>query len=233
MSELVSTLKRNGAELVIIDGAASRKSTASITFADGCILATGASYSHKMNTVIAETAYYAELLSIPRFPDREILLKNLQELINKSALENSQETTENQCFFFSTNGLFRLAGSCFATETVDTLDANKGTFDGIFFNGILTKIIVDRLLSKFRDFKGLNLVTLDGNGIQISSNQYFTLKQRNMNFYVINPINLLAVTSNPTSPAGICFKKEEFKNLLQKNIKAPVFDVYDSGLHLQ
>ncbi len=227
MEELVKALKRNGADLVFIDGAASRKSTASITFADGCILASGASFSHNMETVVNETAFYTELLSLPESSYKLFLTDKLREW------ERGNQISQNQCFIFKENNFFELAGSNFDVKTVDVLESKIGKIDGIFFNGAVTKIIIERLLKKVPEFKGLNLVTLHGNSIQLNSSQYAALKNRGVNISVIFPINLLAVSSNPISPSGIQFDKNAFKSSLESNLRLPVFDVCDSGAQVQ
>ncbi|MFX1326696.1 MAG: hypothetical protein ACFE91_00940, partial [Promethearchaeota archaeon] len=42
---------------------------------------------------------------------------------------------------------------------------------------------------------------------------------------VLNPINIIAITINPTSPYGYEFDKNLFLNLLKKNVNVPVYDL--------
>jgi hypothetical protein len=42
---------------------------------------------------------------------------------------------------------------------------------------------------------------------------------------VLHPIKVIAVTINPTSPLGYQFEKDNFFNLMKKNLDIPVYDL--------
>ncbi|MCR4665610.1 MAG: hypothetical protein K5660_09645 [Paludibacteraceae bacterium] len=54
------------ADLIIVDGALSRKSVASPTVSESMILSTGAAYSANMEKLVRDTAYIVELIQLPK-----------------------------------------------------------------------------------------------------------------------------------------------------------------------
>ena len=65
LATLSKTLRDLGAGIVLIDGAISRKSLGAPSVSEAVILCTGASYHKDMETVIRDTAYACELLTLP------------------------------------------------------------------------------------------------------------------------------------------------------------------------
>jgi len=71
MTEQLKSLRdeffRLGADCVLIDGAAARRSPGAASVADGVILCTGASLDRSMERVAEQTAFIAELMQLPPF----------------------------------------------------------------------------------------------------------------------------------------------------------------------
>lgn len=65
LTQLAETLCGLGAEIVLIDGAISRKSLAAPAVSEATILCAGASYHPDMNRVVTDTAYASRLLTLP------------------------------------------------------------------------------------------------------------------------------------------------------------------------
>lgn len=61
----MSSLNRFAVDLVLVDGALSRLSTASPAISEAMILATGAAYSANIKDLVAKTAYIVELVGLP------------------------------------------------------------------------------------------------------------------------------------------------------------------------
>jgi len=117
MVEICDELKRFGSELVIVDGALSRKTFASPSITNATILSTGAALSRSMLKVIEETSHTVKLLSLESEENgsilklaREILHRGRIGIIHKdntikmldvlTALESSKEIVE----FWDANG---------------------------------------------------------------------------------------------------------------------------------
>ena len=73
MTLICNELKRFGSKLVIVDGALSRKTTASPSITKATILSTGAAMSKSMGMVIEETRHTVKLLSTENEVDDEVL----------------------------------------------------------------------------------------------------------------------------------------------------------------
>lgn len=71
MTEQLKTLNRQffdlGADCVLIDGAAGRRSLGAATVADGAVLCSGASLDRSMEKVAEETAFIAGLMALPLY----------------------------------------------------------------------------------------------------------------------------------------------------------------------
>ena len=63
----MSSLNRFGMDLVLVDGALSRLSTASPAISEAMILSTGAAYSANIKDLVSRTAYIVELIGMPLY----------------------------------------------------------------------------------------------------------------------------------------------------------------------
>ena len=63
----MSSLNRFGMDLVLVDGALSRLSTASPAISEAMILSTGAAYSANIKDLVSRTAYIVELIGLPLY----------------------------------------------------------------------------------------------------------------------------------------------------------------------
>lgn len=74
-------MKQFGIDLSIIDGAFSRKSSASPSICDAMILSTGAAYSVNMNTLLYDTAFVVKMIMLPVFKGtdgrKEIIISSI------------------------------------------------------------------------------------------------------------------------------------------------------------
>ena len=68
---LIGFFFENGADRVLIDGAVSRKASASPIVAGCCILCTGADYDPDMSKVVADTAHVARIFRTPALPGNQ------------------------------------------------------------------------------------------------------------------------------------------------------------------
>lgn len=131
MEQTVQYLLEAGAQQIFIDGAASRKSTAAITFSDACILATGAAFSHNIEEIAEETTLFSKLLTLPK-ASPELLKKSKQvNSIDSNSVDSilSDLNANNSIFFegaVSTNLLKQLLNAK-KTTTELNLIAEDGT----------------------------------------------------------------------------------------------------------
>ena len=76
------SLKEFGIDLILIDGALSRLSTASPTVSEAMVLSTGAAYSANIRELVSKTAYVVELIRLPLFvgPEPDIRVSSFSSL---------------------------------------------------------------------------------------------------------------------------------------------------------
>ena len=74
-------------------------------------------------------------------------------------------------------------------------------------------------------YKGLTFLVEDPTKLFLSKKIKNKLQKKGGILKVLNPINVIAVTINPTSPLGYEFEKNVFLDLMKKNLDVPVFDL--------
>ncbi len=220
MTLLVDMLQAEGAHQIFIDGAAARKSTAAISSSDACILATGGSFSHSIDHIIEETQHYVELLTLPRFSD--------------ASAGRSFHSAEalNDCLLLTDDGQIAGRASSLDDAGADMIVARSGVSTTALFKGAVTQRLMQRILDKTRHLGWLRLVAEDGTRFLLPSAQKRELQRRGAVLQVVNPVNLLAVTVNPTSPYGFQLNSSELCQKLAEKLGFPVFDVIAAEQHL-
>lgn len=192
MESCVEMLQKAGAEQILIDGAASRKSTTAIGLSDACILATGAAFSHRAEQIIEETAHFAKLLSLPVYPDDD-----LSALTPINSLED------------------------------ETLAAALASWQGtaLFLAGAITSQLIKKILNSKISLKDFKIIGEDGTRFLIEPQLLTHLTKRGIKLFVKQPINLIAITLNPTAPDGTKLDSPSLCKALQSNLNIPVIDI--------
>lgn len=202
LGQLRQILAPFGPDCLLIDGALSRKSPLSAA-ADGvCILSTGASLDRDPETVTAETAFAAELLSLPPFTGK-----------TDPGSSTSKELR-----------ILRADGTCFpAAGPAEIRDISET--DSLIFPGALTET-QGRLLARNRALpSGTTIVTRDSSCLLLKRETWTALRSRGIRFAVMKPTRLAAVTVNATAPEGWQFAPELFLEKIRAAVTVPVIDV--------
>lgn len=218
MEKLLGMLNEFHPEKFFIDGAAARKSSAAISAADACILATGAAFSPDPETIIEQTLFSAGLLNLPVCKDSQAL-DLLRHLPSSQRLE---ENEANQCYAVADNVV--CLGSSLAEDAPMRAAAVTG-LQLLVFKGACPTGFARRFLEKTRKLEGLTLTALDGTRFLLTSEQFNEFLRRGASFRVARSANLLAIAVNPTSPAGLQLDTEKLQEELQRRSGLPVFDV--------
>jgi hypothetical protein len=226
MQGLVKQLYGYGAKRVLIDGAAARKSSASLEAADACILATGASFSHDIQQITQETAFFCELLGLKRV---EADISALVAARVEAAL--GSKDSANLCLVYDGQKQELACLSSLEQGAADELAQYCEGESGItvVFVGVVSRLFMQRFLSKSRDLKDVTLVAQDGTRLLIASEQYESLLKRGARLFVLKELNPLAITINPVSPKGFKLDGTALKQSLEAQIKLPVFDVFEAS----
>ncbi len=204
----MAEMKRLGIDLVIIDGALSRMSSASPAVSQSLILATGAAYSANINTLVSKTAHVVDLVNLDLSSEANI--KTLMPL-------------EKGVWFIDKDG------------NLNGLDAVTSLSKDIHFEGMencstlyVAGALVDGFLEKVRKNKSLKqveLVVRDFTKIFVSPQQFRLFLKTGGRISVLQKSKLIAVTVNPTSPSGYVLDSDTLCNKLSEAIGLPVYDL--------
>jgi len=211
---------RYGVDLVIIDGALSRLSLASPAVSESMVLATGASLSANIPTLVAKTAFVVELIGIEK--------SNL----NGEAMVNLNERGVWAIYKDGALGE-RLFDSAFTMSSVNSegiggVHERDSEITGVFVSGALT----DRLLDTISEDKGLinrEIIVRDFTKIFVTPMKYRVFLKKGGNIKVLQKSKLIAVTVNPTAPNGVILNSERLIERLSEEIAIPVYDIFNYG----
>lgn len=200
-----------GADKVIIDGALSRKSLCSRRVTEATVLCTGASYHQNMATVVADTAYHCQLLTLPE--TEQALLRPLDQGDDRGIVLVTQE------------GLQPLPAGV-------TLEAALRTqpVQAVFFGGALTDHVLAPLIMSPALPAGLELVVRDSTKLLLKQENFEKLLRRGVALRVLSNVHLAAVTVNPFSAYGFHMDAAQLQSQLESRISLPVINVMEEGL---
>ena len=195
----MSEMHRLDIDLVIIDGALSRMSSASPAVSQSMILATGAAYSANMSTLVSKTAHVVDLVNLPLTSE-----DNIRRLL----------PLEKGVWFIDKQG------------NLNSLDAVTSLSKDIHFEGMencetgfLEKV------RKNRSLKQVELVVRDFTKIFVTPQQFRLFIKAGGRVRVLQRSKLIAVTVNPTSPSGYVLDSDTLCNKLSEAIQLPVYDL--------
>ena len=201
-------MQRYGIDLVVIDGALSRMSSASPAVSQSMILATGAAYSANMATLVSKTAHVVDLVNLDVTTD-----DNLATLM----------PLEKGLWFIDKDG------------NLNSLDAVTSLSKDIHFEGMdncrtlyVAGALVDGFLEKVRKNKSLKhaeLVVRDFTKIFVTPQQFRLFLKAGGRIKVLQKSKLIAVTVNPTSPSGYVLDSDTLCGKLSEAIGLPVYDL--------
>ena len=201
-------MRRLGIDLVIIDGALSRMSSASPAVSQSMILATGAAYSANINTLVSKTAHVVDLVNLELTSEKN---RDTLSLLDKGL------------WFIDKQG------------ELHTLDTMTSLSKDIHFQGMedcetlyVAGALVDGFLEKVRKNKNLKqveLVVRDFTKIFVTPQQFRLFIKAGGRISVLQKSKLIAVTVNPTSPSGYVLDSDTLCARLSEAIRLPVYDL--------
>ena len=204
----MSDMRRLGIDLVIIDGALSRMSSASPAVSQSMILATGAAYSANINTLVSKTAHVVDLVNLELTSEK-----------NRDTLSQ----LDKGLWFIDKQG------------ELHTLDTMTSLSKDIHFQGMedcetlyVAGALVDGFLEKVRKNKNLKqveLVVRDFTKIFVTPQQFRLFIKAGGRISVLQKSKLIAVTVNPTSPSGYVLDSDTLCARLSEAIRLPVYDL--------
>jgi len=214
MVEIIDDLKRFGSELVIVDGALSRKTFASPSITNATILATGAALSKNMNVVIQETSHTIKLLSTENEVDSGILK------LARGVLQSGRIGIIRRDSTVKILQVLTALGS--SKEIVEAIDENTSY---VVIKGAVSDNLMQDIMTASNQYKGVTFLVEDGTKVFLTRDTLYKFKKQGGIIKTINSINIVCVTCNPKSPYGYEFDKYKFLDGLKNSLNVPVFDV--------
>jgi hypothetical protein len=195
---------------VLIDGALFRKSIASADVADGVVFVTGASYDANMVKVVSTTKHIIDQLRKRPVEIPEIYREKLHE--NIVLYRNKDQNT-------------RIEHGRLIHREERLSDMLRFEPSHLYLPGALTDRMVQVLLRDKHIVNGLCLIVQDASFLLASPFELEKLERIGVTIGVLNPIDILFVAYNPTSPFGYAFDDSEFRALLREELGFDVINV--------
>lgn len=200
-----------GADIVLIDGAIDRKSIAAPGTSDAIILSTGAVLSRRMAKVVEDTAHTVNLYRLDCLEDGEE-----RKLIEDQTGEQIVLIRSGQAEVIDRNT--GLGAGRFLDSIIDE------NVSHIYIPGAFSESVVADISPK--KLKNITFVLKDPTKIFIGAKLWGQLRKKGLTVKVLENINVIAVTVNPTAPAGYRFDHEALVDAMQEAIPdIPVIDV--------
>jgi hypothetical protein len=214
MKQICDRLKTYGCEKIIVDGALSRKTTASPSVTEAAILSTGAALNRSMSKVVEKTAHAVRLLSIAE-EENKAITNIVEKKLSKARIGIVYKDLRIRDLKAQTS----LQG---AKEIVESLS------DGVshvLIRGVVTDKLIEDIIRSTDKYKGITFLVEDGTKLFINKDTLYKLLKLGGVIKTLESINLTCLTCNPKSPFGYEFDKNLFLEALQNNISLPVYDL--------
>ena len=206
---------RMGAQKVIIDGALSRKTLCSRKVTQATILCTGASYHKDIDTVIEDTAYTCEILTLPE-TENDVLRQAVETMPDPRSI-----------LVVGEDGIWTVPADMPPEKALR--DPRSANAKAVFFGGALSDFLLKPLLMSSEKLEGLTFVVRDSTKILIKQESFEKLRRRGVVLQVLDNVNLTAVTVNPFSAYGFHFPKEELMARMEARVGLPVINVMEEA----
>lgn len=220
--EVSNRMLAYGAQLVIVDGALDRVSSASPAISDATVLATGAVLSRNMDKVIEESIHRVSLFRLPALYEADIkmMAKAAIGLKEIQIVQSGDGGLELKHIPIKTAlGAGRKIAESLCEESLYVIVPGS----------LVSKTLFD-VASGSKHFKNITFIVQDATKLFVESRDWQLLLRKGLKVVVMEEINLLAVTINPYAPAGYYFDPVNFKSRLQSFLDpTPVFDVMEGN----
>lgn len=214
MQSICAELLDYRVDLVLVDGALSRKTSASPAITEAAILSTGASLGRDINRVVEMTSYSVKLLSIEQELDKNVI--NLcKDSLGKSRVG----------IISKGEGLKSLDVNTSLEASKEIIEKLNNDVSHVIIRGIVTDSILEDIMKSTDRYKGVTFLVEDGTKLFIKQETLYKFQGQGAVIKALEGINLKCVTCNPKAPYGYEFDKHRFLEELKKNISLPIFDV--------
>lgn len=213
--ERVIDLMREEAEIVLVDGAINRSSSAAPSITDAVLLATGAVVGSDLETVVEKTVYQVGCFKLPVVEDARLakLSRELMASHNGGLIDDQYQVTPIQM-------VTALMGM---DQVIDAIDETSRV---LVLGGALTEGFLTTLETEVGDTYNLKIIIRDGTRVFLEPRTLNRFLGRGGEIQVLKPIQLVAVTVNSTTPQGGQLNPDLLCTTLARHLKGiPVLDL--------
>ncbi|MDD3739821.1 MAG: hypothetical protein PHH30_01145 [Bacteroidales bacterium] len=209
LKNVINELDKYNPDIILVDGAISRKSPGSPSVTESIILTTGAALSASINSIVKKTAFVHQLINLDVFeiPESEDLLSIERGLwaIDENNKIHDLEIKSSLLLEKSTEKLFRHGNT-------------------IFVSGILTDKLVDFARLQ-KNISSTTIVVKDFTKIFVSPEKYSVFLAKGGKIKVLLKAKLITVCVNPVSPEGFILDSEKLCDKLYQTLGIPIYDI--------
>lgn len=212
-----------GADLVYVDGALDRSSSASPVISDSCVLASGAAVDRYMHNTVAKTAHLAELFKLPRVRPNHLERFDCGEFPNIESLFDTPEPALIDRFgkVRTLSGIKTALGA--GRKIAEEIDENTRY---IVIKGALINKTLRDYIEATDYYRNVEWVIRDATRLFLDATEWKYILRAGIAISVLSEVQLLAVTANPTSPHSYSYDPDEFLDALREKIEdIPVINV--------
>ncbi|MBT9141936.1 MAG: hypothetical protein DDT32_00985 [Syntrophomonadaceae bacterium] len=201
-------------DLMIVDGALDRRSSAVPSIADGLILSTGAVVGNTEDMVTQRT-----LNAIDRLNFSQIKHSALREKIRETLLEGKTGIIDEDNNFIPLPSHIAFVGSTQMRE-IDLKGIKALILDGALIDSFAEEFIFPL------GVKDCKLIVRDEMKVFLNKRNLNLLRKAGIDLHVMDETKLVAVTVNPISPYGINLDSNIIVSKLRETLKeVPVYDL--------
>lgn len=209
MELIIAKLKKYGCEKILLDGAFSRTTLAQIS--DATIFCVGSSYSLQLMNIVMNAIHTVKLFQLPKYEGIHLFdeYKDIVFINQDNEIKEINLSTTLDC------GAEVVAQITPDVRTIYIPKAVSASF---------LKAFIEKRHQLHCDIIVKSPVHLMVDDVLVR--HLFQLKQK---IYVLQPIHLVALTFNPSSPSGYSFSLESFRNQIQDQVSLPIYDVLEKS----
>ena len=201
-------------DLILIDGALDRRSSAMPELTEAFIVATGAVVANTEDLVIKKSLHEIRRLTLPKVK-KDFLEEKSLEVIKKA--KDGILYKDGHIEYLNSKTSF---GHIQEIGKKDNKDISA-----LIISGALIDSFVEKLLYNL-ELEDINLIVRDGTRVFVNKRNLNLLEKSNIKLQVLNNLNLIAVTVNPTSPYSPGLDSAKLVNGLKNRLSdVPVYDI--------
>ncbi|WP_304340051.1 hypothetical protein [Metaclostridioides mangenotii] len=206
-------LKYYGADLSMVDGALSRKTLGSPSITDSTIFCSGAVIDKDINKAVEKIVFEANILNLAKTNDEKFY-----EIYEN--LKTYKVSLVNKDYSFKFIDIKTTLNS--SKEIIKRIDQDTKY---VVVDGIVSNEFINNFIKSGDEYKNITILVSDSTKIFLDKEIFDKFIKLKGNIKVINKVNLIGLSINPTSIEGYSFDNKCFIESIQNKIDIRVFNV--------